>query len=189
MKKLAACFLLIAISIVALAQEIAVPAEKRVGLSEAAIALDSSGVSALEATLKTTSLNGTPDSPVMNVRYLIRNSSNSALGFASGVVTFYDSAGVRCGEGIFKTEALAMNESVETDSPGLRLACTPASWRIVATNLVPRVLPSVTGMLLTKPLTNLVINIDGDSHPIQLDKPMTIKLGDKQRTIVVREAP
>jgi hypothetical protein len=59
----------------------------------------------------------------------------------------------------------------------------------VATNLVPRVLPSVTGMLLTKPVTNLVINIDGDSHPIQLDKPMTIKLGDKQRTIVVREAP
>jgi len=189
MKKLAACFFLFAISFVVRAQETAIPAEKRVGLSETAIALDSAGVSALEATLKTTGLNGTAESPFTNVRFVVRNTSNSALGFASGVVTFYDSAGVRCGEGVFKAQALAMNESSETDSPGLRIACAPASWRIVATSLVPRVPPSVSGMLSSKPVSNLVINIDGDSHPIQLDRPMTIKLGDKQRTIVVREAP
>ena len=189
MKKLAACFFLIVTSIVAQAQETTVPAEKRVGLSETAIALDSTGVSALEATLKTTGLNGTPESPVPNVRFVLRNTTNTALGFASGVVTFYDSAGVRCGEGVFKTEALAMNESLEIDSPGIRIACAPSSWRIVATSLVPRVVPGVTGILSSKPVPNLVINIDGDSHPIQLDRPMTIKLGDKQRTIVVREAP
>jgi hypothetical protein len=33
-----------------------------------------------------------------------------------------------------------------------------------------------------------VISIDGETHPIQLDKPMTIILGEKRRTIVVREA-
>jgi len=96
---------------------------------------------------------------------------------------------VRCGEGVFKTEALAANESLETDSPGIRISCSPTSWRIVATSLVPRVPPTITNVLETRPLPNLVINIDGDSHPIQLDRPMTLKVGDKQRTIVIKESP
>lgn len=189
MKKLAACLLLIATSIIAHAQETTVPAEKRAGLSETAVALDSSGASALEATLKTSGLSGSPESPVTNVRIVVRNTTNISLGFASGVVTFYDSSAVRCGEGVFKTEAVAANESLEADSPGIRVTCSPVSWRIVATSLIPRVPPSITSTLLTRPLPNLVINIDGDSHPIQLDKPMTLKLGDKQRTIVIKEAP
>lgn len=189
MKKLAACLFLIASSIVAHAQETTVPAEKRVGLSETAVALDSSGASALEATLKTSGLNGTPEAPLTNVRIVVRNTTNIALGLASGVLTVYDSSGVRCGEGVFKTEALAANESLETDSPGIRITCSPVSWRIVATSLVPRVPPSITNLLQTRPLPNLVIKIDGDSHPIQLDKPLTLKLGDKQRTIVIKEAP
>jgi hypothetical protein len=189
MKKLATCLFLIATAFVAHAQETTVPAEKRVGLSETAVALDSTGASALEGTLRTSGLNGTPESPVTNVRIVVRNTTNMALGFASGVVTFYDSSAVRCGEGVFKTDAVAANESIETDSPGIRITCSPVSWRIVATSLIPRVPPAVTSMLLTRPLPNLVINIDGDSHPIQLDKPMTLKLGDKQRTIVIKEAP
>jgi hypothetical protein len=31
--------------------------------------------------------------------------------------------------------------------------------------------------------------VDGEEHPIQLDKPMVIKFGDVQRTIILREAP
>jgi len=49
--------------------------EKRVPLNEAAMAHDANGVSALQATLRTTALNGTPDSPVTNVRLIIKNTS------------------------------------------------------------------------------------------------------------------
>jgi hypothetical protein len=34
-----------------------------------------------------------------------------------------------------------------------------------------------------------VISIDGEAHPIQLDKPLTLTLGEKRRTIVVSTAP
>jgi len=36
---------------------------------------------------------------------------------------------------------------------------------------------------------NLVISLNGEEHPIQLEKPMVLKIGDQERTIVVREAP
>jgi len=189
MKKLVACLCLIAVGIMVQAQTTTVPAEKRVGLSETAVALDSLGASALEGMLKTSGLNGTPEAPVTHVRFVVRNTTSVAFGFVSGIVTFYDSSAVRCGEGVFKTEALAANESLETDSPGIRISCSPTSWRIVATSLVPRVPPTITNVLETRPLPNLVINIDGDSHPIQLDRPMTLKVGDKQRTIVIKESP
>ena len=61
--------------------------------------MDASGAAALEATLRTTALNGAPDTPVTNVRMLIKNRSTVAYAFVSGSVTFYDAAGVRCGEG------------------------------------------------------------------------------------------
>ena len=38
--------------------------EKLVPLSDAAVALDATGVAALEATLRTTALNGAPETPV-----------------------------------------------------------------------------------------------------------------------------
>ena len=115
--------------------------ERRVALSEAAIANDASGASALEGTLRTTPLNGSADSPVTNVRLVIKNTSGISYAFVSGVATFYDSAGVRCGEGLFKAEALASDESFEADMPGVRIRCQVATWRIVATNLLPRMPP------------------------------------------------
>ncbi len=116
--------------------------ERRVALTEAAVAFDANGVSALEAKLSTTALNGAPETPVTNIRMIVRNTSAISYAFVSGLVTFYDSAGLRCGEGIFKADALAVNESFETDTPGIRIRCTPVSWRIVATSLVPRVVPN-----------------------------------------------
>lgn len=116
--------------------------ERRVPLNEAAVAHDTNGAAALEGTLRTKELNGTPESPVMNVRLVVRNTSGISYAFVSGVVTFYDSAGVRCGEGIFKADAVAADESFETDTPGARIRCQAATWRIVATHLLPRMPPN-----------------------------------------------
>src|ERR1041384_1967742 len=162
--------------------------EKRVPLAEAAVALDASGAPALEASLRTTALNGAPDTPVTNVRMVVRNRSTLAYAFVSGSVTFYDAAGVRCGEGVFKADALAVDESFETDSPGLRIRCEAATWRLVATNLLPRIAPNTPITALTRVPQNLIISIDGETHPIQLDRPLTLTLGERRRTIVVRTA-
>jgi hypothetical protein len=171
-------------------QNTSVSNEKRVPLSEAAVALDASETAALEATLSTRTLNGAPDTPVTNIRMVVRNASQLSFAFVSGIVTFYDGAGVRCGEGIFKADALAVNESFETDTPGIRIRCNPVSWRVVATNLLPRVVPStLPPPQVLRPTSRLTISIDGELHPIQLDRPITLTLGDRQRTIIVRETP
>jgi hypothetical protein len=193
MRLILICAVFLATSLGAVAQEpTTVPSEKRVALSEKAIALDATGGAALEATLKTTALNGAEDSPVTNVRLVVRNSSTISFAFVSGLVTFYDGAGVRCGEGLFKADSLAVDEAFETDTPGIRIRCSPSTWRIVATNLLPRVTVggiSSTGTVLNRASLNLVISVDGEEHPIQPDKPMVLKLGDTQHTIVLREAP
>jgi hypothetical protein len=183
MRKLAVILLLFLAPAV-IAQESSAPSEKRVSLNEPAIALDADGAGALEARLLTTSLNGAPDTPVTNTRLIIRNTSATSFALASGVVTFYDNAGVRCGEGVFKADVLAANESFETDTPGVRIRCSATGWRIVATHLIPRVVP-----LPTPIAGRLIIAIDGDEHPLQLDKPLTLSASNKQRTIVVRAIP
>lgn len=186
-----AVFLMSCISVVA--QETpAGSSERRVALSEKAVALDAAGAPVLEATLKTTALNGSEDSPVTNISMVVRNSSGVPYVFVSGLVTFYDGSGVRCGEGVFKSEALSVDEAFETDTPGIRIRCAPSTWRIVANNLIPRVAPIAPGSPsanLNRSGLNLVISVDGEEHPIQLQKPMVLKLGDVQRTILLREAP
>jgi hypothetical protein len=145
MKIFAAILMVIGVGLTAQAQE--TPAsgtlnERRVALTEPAVALDASGAAALEATLRTTALNGAPETPVTNIRMVIKNRSAMPYAFVSGVVTFYDAAGVRCGEAVFKADAIAVDESFETDTPGLRIRCTTATWRIVATTLLPRTTPA-----------------------------------------------
>jgi len=85
---------------------------------------------------------------------------------------------------------LSVDEAFETDTPGIRIRCSPSTWRIVANNLLPRVPPLVV-QTQTAPAgrMNLVISLNGEEHPIQLDKPMVLKIGDEERTIVLREAP
>src|ERR1700704_562607 len=134
---LAAVFALSAVAASA-QQETGSTTERPVPLTQTAIAHDAKGAAALEATLRTTALNGAPDAPVTNIRIVVKNVSASFYTYVSGLATFYDSAGVRCGEGVFKVDALAQNESAETDAPGLRITCAPATWRIVATNLLTR---------------------------------------------------
>ena len=164
-------------------------------LTQPAIAFDSMGQRALEATLRTAVLNGAPDTPVTDARIVLRNVSQQFYNYVSGHATFYDASGVRCGDGLFKTEAFAPNEAVEVDTPGVHITCAVASWRVVATDLLPRALPpgsGATGMsngTSNGPPVNLVISIDGEEHPIQLGKPLVLNVGDRQRAIVVRGAP
>lgn len=191
MKIIAASLVLLCSVLCASAQETTTVGslnEKRVALTEAAVALDASGGPALEARLRTTALNGAPETPVTNIRMIVRNRSALPYSFVSGSVTFYDAAGVRCGEGVFKADALAVDESFETDTPGIRIRCEVATWRLVATHLLPRTPPNAPITDLTRAPSNLVISIDGETHPIQLDRPLTLTLGEKRRTIVIRTA-
>lgn len=189
MKMIVAGLLVVCSALLASAQETTVVGslnEQRVALTQAAVAFDASGTAALEATLRTTTLNGAPETPVTNVRIIVKNRSTFPYAFVSGEVTFYDAAGVRCGEGVFKADAVAVDESFESDLPGLRIRCEAATWRVVATNLLPRIPPNAPIAELTRTPSNFVISIDGETHPIQLDKPLTVTLGEKRRTIIVR---
>ena len=175
------------------------PGEQRAALNEAAVGIDAKGANAIEARLLTTVLNGSEDSPVTNVRLVVKNASANFYTYITGWATFYDSSAVRCGEGLFKLDALAPNESAETDAPGLRLRCAPTSWRIVATNLLTRTTdiakPSETSPPAETPEAekpapvNFIISIDGEEHPIQVNNPMVLKLGNRKRKIILRPVP
>jgi len=180
----------LSLSVIAVsAQQTQNASEQRVPLSEAAIALDSQSQPALEGTLRTTTLHGAPDLPVTNIRVVIKNVSSTAYGYVSGLITFYDGAGVRCGEGLYKADVLATGEAVETDTPGIRIRCSPATWRLVATNLLPRIPPGPIIIESAGTPRNMIISVDGEEHPIQLEKPMILNVGDRQRTIIVRRTP
>jgi hypothetical protein len=176
-------------------------AELRVALNAQPVALDAAGRPALGARLVTPTIQGTADAPVRNARIRIENRGAFFYTYVSGWATFYDGDGVRCGEGLFKVDALAPAESVETDMPGARITCAPVSWRIVATNLLTRTSetakpegqamtvqasPDTTSSAAVPPL---VISIDGEEHPIQLNNPLVVRMGNRRRTIVVRTAP
>lgn len=197
MKRLniAFCLLLTSLLSPAVAQQ---AGEQHVPLAATAVALDAKGEAAIEARLLTTVLVGSPDSPVTNVRLVVKNTSASFYTYVTGWATFYDGAGVRCGEGLFKVDALAEGESSETDTPGLRLRCTPATWRIVATNLLTRTsdaakvaeaAPAIETPVERPAPMNFVISIDGEEHPIQVNNPLVLRLGNRYRKIVLRSLP
>jgi hypothetical protein len=105
---------------------------------------------------------------------------------------------------------LAAGESAEVDTPGLRLTCTPASWRIVALNLLTRPtdaaqpgqsaptetqnaapLPSAppSPPLNRAAMPRLEININGKTLPLQLGNSLEIVVGSERINIVVNPAP
>jgi len=190
-KAQAICGALISLSVICASAQQPVPGkvEQSVPLTASAVAFDGTGAEGLEGRLRTTALNGAPDTPVTNIRLVIKNVGSLSYSYVSGLVTFYDSSGVRCGEGIFKADALLVNESAETDTPGIRITCAPSNWRIIATNLLPRISPGPTALETVVSPANLIISIDGEEHPIQLDRPMILNLGERPRTIIVRPVP
>lgn len=184
--------------------------ETRVALAEAATTYDAEGRVAIGARLNTTGLAATADAPVRNVSIVVQNRSAFFYNYASGWVTFYDAQGVRCGAGLWKVEAFAPGESAEVDAPGLRLTCTPSTWRVVALNLLTRSAdiakpgqsapapdaPRPAEATTPPPATSsapaqqrLEININGKTLPLQLNNPLDIVVGQERLQIVVRPAP
>ncbi len=184
--------------------------EQRVELSERATAFDQLGAQALAAQLRTTDLHGSEDAPVRNIRLVVENVGQNFYNYVSGWVTFYNGSGVRCGEGLFKVDALAPGESAETDTPGLRLTCAPARWRIVATSLLTRVgdtakpnqqppppdgiVPAQTAApaaTTQAPPAFVTVTIDG--HDYQVPMNSTLEVPVKRRAgkvkVTVRSAP
>ena len=195
MKRLvAAATMIVAVSFSVLAQQ---PNEARVALSATAMAMDAKSAPALEARLLTQALNGSDDSPVTNVKIAIKNITPNFYTYVSGWATFYDANATRCGEGMFKLDALAPQESAEVDTPGLRVRCAPTQWRVVAINLMTRTAdiakpdvvappnPPEPGPERTAPV-NFIISIDGEEHPIQVNNPITLKLGNRNRKVVLK---
>lgn len=175
------------------------PNEQRAALNESVIAFDAKAAPALEARLLTQVLNGAEDSPVTNIKLSVKNTTANFYTYVSGWATFYDANATRCGEGLFKIDALAPQESAEVDTPGLRVRCSPQSWRVVATNLMTRTVdiakpvepaPPVQAAVPERPAPmNFVISIDGQDYPIQVNNPMVLKLGNRSRKIVLRPVP
>jgi hypothetical protein len=173
--------------------------EQRAALADTATGLDAKGAPAIEARLLTQVLNGTDESPVTNVKIALKNVTPIFYNYVSGWATFYDANATRCGEGLFKLDALAPQESAEVDTPGLRLRCSPSTWRVVATNLVTRTVdiakpvetqvpPAEAAPAQPIAPVNFVISVDGEEHPIQVNNPIVLKLGNRNRTIVLKSA-
>jgi hypothetical protein len=139
------------------------------------------------------------------VRLVVTNSSPSVYTYVAGWATFYDADGVRCGEGLFKVNAMTPGEAAETDTPGIRLVCSPSTWRILATNLLttsgetanPPVPSNASAAQMPAPpppapaniVQALVLSIDGEVHPIQIGNPIVIRTGRKAITLVLKQAP
>src|SRR5262245_4626586 len=96
MKRVAVALFILSSAIGVIAQQNPSSGDERpVALTDVAVALDSSGAAVLQGSLRTAPLNGTPDSPITNIRLVIKNSSPIAFSLVSGVVTFYDAGAVR----------------------------------------------------------------------------------------------
>ncbi len=183
------------------------PGEARVPLAQTAVGYDAEGREALAASLRTQDLAGALDAPVRNTRIVVGNRSRLFYNYVQGWATFYDESGVRCGEGLWKLEAFAPDEQVEVDTPGLRLVCKPATWRIVATTLLTRtgdaakprepaapardeggIAPAASAHATTG-APPLEINVNGKTIPIQLGNPLEIVVGAERVRIIVQPAP
>jgi hypothetical protein len=173
------------------------PNEERAAIANAATAMDAKAAPALEGRLLTQVLNGSDDAPVTNVKIAVKNITPNFYTYVSGWATFYDANATRCGEGLFKIDALAPQETAEVDAPGLRLRCTPAQWRIVATNLMTRTVdiakpaeamaaPATEPVVERPAPVNFTISIDGEEHPIQLNNPIILRLGNRNRKVVLK---
>ncbi|HEX8494226.1 MAG TPA: hypothetical protein VF658_15365 [Pyrinomonadaceae bacterium] len=173
--------------------------EQSVALAEKAVALDAAGREALSASLLTNSLQGTPEAPVKNVRFVVENRSAVFYTYVSGTITFYKEGNVRCGEGLFALNSLASGEAAETDAPGLRLECTPSAWRIVATNLLTRANDAAKPIETqpqppAQPATAVVpsplyLTIDGKQYQVPLNSTLEIPVRTRRVKITLSDQP
>lgn len=202
-KMIVICIALVACSaLTAQAQDTAAaqsPMEQPVSLTQRAVALDALGREALSASLLTGQLQGTPEAPVKNVRFVVENRGAVFYTYVSGTITFYKEGGVRCGEGLFALNSLAPGESAETDAPGLRLECAPTAWRIVATNLLTRA-NDVAKPIETQPQppaqptppaapSQLYLTVDGKQYQVPLNSTLEIPVRTRRVRITLSDQP
>src|SRR5688500_20276538 len=88
--------------------------EKRVSLNEVAVAHDNDNVAALQGTLRTTSLNGSPESPVTNIRLIIKKTTGTPTPLFSGAEPSTDSTGIAAGDGSFTAALVEVVNSLAT---------------------------------------------------------------------------
>lgn len=178
----------------------------RVALTEIALARGAAGEVLLAGTLRAAPSAGTPESPIQNVRFIVENRSPAQYSYLSGRVTFYDAAGVRCGEGLFTANSLVSGERAEVDGPGLRLTCAPVAWRIAPVALLSGSTGATpgasgnsnpntsSGMAVTSlppaPVQRLSIEINGTILPVQLGNPIEVEVkGERVRIVVTNARP
>lgn len=201
-KMIVLCIAFIACSaIAARAQETAAqsPTEQPVSLTQKAVALDAEGREALSSSLLTNSLQGTPEAPVKNVRFVVENRGAVFYTYVSGTITFYKEGNVRCGEGLFALNSLAAGEAAETDAPGLRLECAPSAWRIVATNLLTRANDAARPMETQPPPpaqpaaqpapSPLYLTVDGQQYQMPLNSTLEIPVRTRRVKITLSDQP
>lgn len=206
MKTIVMCIAFVACSVVTIrAQETTAttaqsPTEQAVALTQKAVALDAAGREALTGSLLTGTLQGTPEAPIKNVRFVVENRGAVFYTYVSGAVTFYKEGGVRCGEGLFALSALAPGEAVETDAPGLRLECSPVAWRLVATNLLTRANEASRTVAETQPQATsqpsppsapspLYLTIDGQQYQVPLNSTLEIPVRKRRIKITLSDQP
>jgi hypothetical protein len=198
------CLALVALnSVAARAQEttaVQTPLEQPVAIAQKAVALDGAGREALAASLLTSALQGTPEAPIKNARFTIENRSAIFYTYVSGTITFYKEGNVRCGEGLFTLSALAPGETAETDAPGLRLECTPAAWRVVASNLTARANETTRPVEPQQPQqpvapvapaapSPLYLTVDGQQYQVPLNSTLEIPVKKRRIRITLSDQP
>lgn len=183
------------------AQETAIrsQAEQPVSLTQKAVTMDANGREALAASLLTSAPQGTPEAPLKNVRFVLENRGAAFYTYVSGTITFYKDGGTRCGEGSFALNALAPGEAAEMDAPGLRLECTPSSWRVVAINLLTRTSdaakPAETETQQPPPPlppstpSPLYVTVDGQQYQIPLNSTLDVPVRRRRIKITVSDQP
>jgi hypothetical protein len=201
-KTIVLCIALAVCSLAARAQETATvqsQTEQPVALAQKAVALDGAGREALSSTLLTSTLQGTPEAPVKNVRFVVENRSTNFYTYVSGTVTFYKEGGVRCGEGLFTLSALAPGEAAEIDAPGLRLECAPSSWRVTTSNLTTRTpdatrpveTPEPAAQQVAPPAapSSLYLTVDGQQYQMPVNSTLEIPVRRRRVRITLSDQP
>ncbi len=177
--------------------------EQPAPLTQKAVALDAAGREALSASLLSNQLQGTPEAPVKNVRFVVENRGAIFYTYVSGTITFYKEGNVRCGEGLFTLNSLAPQETAEVDAPGLRLECAPSSWRIVATNLLTRsneaaniaarqmetqtLAPATPAP--SAPPSLLFLTVDGQQYQVPVNSTLEIPVKKRRIRITLSDQP
>lgn len=202
-KTIVLCMALVVCSLAVRAQETATAqsqtTEQPVALAQKSVALDSAGRAALAASLLTSALQGTPEAPVKNARFVVENRGAIFYTYVSGTITFYKEGGVRCGEGLFTLSALAPGEAAEIDAPGLRLECAPASWRITATNLTARTPDATRPVETPEPSpqqvpppaapSSLYLTVDGQQYQMPINSTLEIPVRRRRVRITLSDQP